>query len=79
MKTLFSAVWIQWKELAHYVGNFQSRWLVTVFYFTIALPFGLVARFLLDPLNIRRPPEMSGWNKRTESQVIHLGSSKRLF
>ena len=61
MKELFKNIWSGWKELAKYFGDFQSRWILTVFYFTIVFPFGVVARSVMDPLGIRTPPEGSNW------------------
>ncbi len=47
--------WIRWKRLAHVIGNFQARVLLTVFYFVIVPPFALIVRLLKDPLTLRRP------------------------
>ena len=46
------------------IGEFQVRAVLTLFYFTIALPFGLVNRLLRDPLHARRPPAESAWTPR---------------
>lgn len=45
-----------WKRLAHAIGTFQARILLTVFYAIIVLPVGIIARLLLDPLRIKRAP-----------------------
>ena len=45
-----------WKRVAHAIGNFQARVLLTVFYGIIIFPFGIVARLFSDPLRIKRPP-----------------------
>lgn len=78
MKTFFSALWTGWKELAGYFADFQSRWILAVFYFTILVPFGVIATFLMDALNVRNSPELSGWIDRTR-QVDDIKASKRLF
>ena len=53
------------KEILHYIGNFQARLLLTLFYFTLALPFGLVARWGMDPLQLRCSiPVTSAWRER---------------
>jgi hypothetical protein len=64
MRRLFSALWSNWKELTHYIGDFQSRLLLTVFYFTLALPFGLLGRFVMDPLALRKGQTGSNWSPR---------------
>lgn len=54
MKMLKRA-WQAWKELAHKIGNFQARVLLTFFYAILA-PFGVGTRFFSDPLRIKRLP-----------------------
>src|ERR1700680_1606052 len=46
-----------WTRLAHTIGNFQARILLTVFYGILVLPVGIIARLFLDPLRIKRPPK----------------------
>ncbi len=59
--------WKAWKGLAQRIGNFQARILLTFFYGSIVLPFGLAARFMTDPLRIkRRPPEWLDHPEETE-------------
>jgi len=53
---MLKRAWQAWKELAHKIGNFQARVLLTIFY-AILLPFGLVNRFFNDSLRIKRPPQ----------------------
>lgn len=49
-------LWQGWKRIAKKIGNFQSRVLLTIFYATIVLPFGLAARLFWDPLRIKKRP-----------------------
>jgi uncharacterized membrane protein YbhN (UPF0104 family) len=53
-----------WKRLAHTIGNFQARVLLTVFYGIIVFPLGIIARLFLDPLRIKRPP--THWLNRAD-------------
>jgi len=55
METL-KRLWQGWKRIAKKIGNFQSRVLLTIFYFTVVLPFGLAARLFSDPLRIKKRP-----------------------
>ncbi len=57
------AAWNGWKAVAHEIGDFQSRLLLTTFYFTIFAPFALVTRLLGDPLHLRRPAG-TAWRDR---------------
>jgi hypothetical protein len=49
-------LWEGWKKIAHKIGNFQARVLLTVFYAVLVLPFGLAARLFSDPLRIKKRP-----------------------
>lgn len=79
-------LWSAWRTMAHYIADFQSRLVLTVFYFTVALPFGLASRFLSDPLGVReydhkRPKpasEVSGWCAR-QTTDLNLEDVKRQF
>jgi hypothetical protein len=65
-------IWLAWdrfKIIAAIVGDVQGRVIVTLFYFTILVPFGLGARLFGDALRIRssgqpqwseRPPVQNG-------------------
>jgi hypothetical protein len=56
MLGLLKRAWQGWKKIAHKIGNFQARVLLTVFYGVLVLPFGLAARFFSDPLRIKKKP-----------------------
>jgi hypothetical protein len=45
-----------WKRVAHAIGNFQARVLLTVFYTIVVFPFGIVVRLFSDPLRIKHRP-----------------------
>lgn len=47
-------LWQAWKRFARRMGNYQSRVLMALLYFTVLLPFGLGVRLLSDPLHIKR-------------------------
>ena len=49
-------------KIAGVIGDFQSRVVLSLFYFIIVLPFGLVVRIFGDPLRIRKHRE-SGWTE----------------
>lgn len=52
-------LWAAWKRIAHVIGNFQARVLLTLIYAIFVLPFGLAIRFFSDPLNVKKRP--SNW------------------
>ena len=49
--------WEAWKKIAHKIGTFQARVLLTIIYAVIVLPFGLAVRLFGDPLRIKKLPE----------------------
>lgn len=61
-------LWERWKVIAHTVGTFQSRVLLTVFYYLILLPFGVGLRVLADPLHLRGR-QGSHWMGRTSGST----------
>lgn len=57
-----------WADLASSIGTFQARVLLTVLYFTWLAPFGLLVRFLSNPLDLRQSSgreATTGWKQRT--------------
>ena len=54
-------LWARWKRIAHKIGDFQARVLMTVFYFVILGPVALVLRWRSDPLAIK-PGTRKGWS-----------------
>jgi len=63
MKDFFKYIWQKWKIIAHAIGRFQTKLLLTIFYFMIISPFGSIMRlFGWDPLNTRKSKIKSGTN-----------------
>jgi len=58
--------WARWKHIARKIGNFQARVVLTLFYFTLAAPFGTAARWLSDPLRLKRRHARPEWHARPE-------------
>jgi hypothetical protein len=56
MLKMLKRLWEGWKKVAHAIGNFQARVLLTIFYAVLVLPFGVAARLFSDPLRIKRRP-----------------------
>jgi hypothetical protein len=56
MQTL-KRIWAAWKKIAHTIGNFQARVLLTIFYGVLVFPFGMAARLFSDPLRIKQLPK----------------------
>lgn len=56
--------WEGWKAFGRFMGNFLARIVLTVFYFTIFVPFGVGVRFFGDPLHIKSRPDTL-WRPRS--------------
>lgn len=66
-------LWEAWKKLAHKIGTFQSKVLLTVFYCVILAPFGLFVKLFQDPLHLKKPfSENSHWKTHKEEQMDNL-------
>ena len=55
--------WERLKVVAHAIGTFQARVLLSLFYFIVVPPFALVVK-MKDPLGLRRRDRTSGWIER---------------
>ena len=70
-------VWQAWKRFGQFMGDLIGRLVLTVFYFTLFMPFGLGVRLLGDPLAIR-PLSPAKWLERKTHDVT-LEDSRRLY
>jgi len=59
--------WEAWKVLAHKIGTFQARVLLTILYTILVLPFGLCVRLFADPLRIKHRP--AAWLDRSDKAI----------
>ena len=51
--TILRKFWEGWKRVGGFIGDVLGRLILTLFYFTLVLPFGLLMRILRDPLSLR--------------------------
>jgi hypothetical protein len=70
-------LWERWKVVAHVIGNFQARVLLTVFYFVIAPPFALIVKLGRDPLSLRRPSGGSYWVTRPRPESAERAGTRQ--
>ena len=75
MKKFLQFLWKGWLRFAHVVGRVNTVILLTVFYFVVLLPFGLVLRFLRV---VRRLAPVTFWIAR-EPDEASLASLRRPF
>lgn len=58
---LLGQVWRRWKAIAQVIGDFQARILLTLFYFILLTPGGIVVRAVSDPLRLKPPRGSTMW------------------
>jgi len=56
MWQLLKRIWDAWKRLAHKIGNFQARVMLTLLYCVVLMPIGVLVRLFADPLRIKKYP-----------------------
>jgi hypothetical protein len=73
---ILKQIWSFWKVIAEAIGNVIGRLVLTIFYFTLLMPFGLGVRSRGDPLTLKRPRHIE-WEKRT-IDIPSLDKARRL-
>jgi hypothetical protein len=70
--------WTKWKLISRRVGETQARIVLTVFYFTIMAPFGMIRTHLADPLQLKPSAQGPTWASRQRRQPT-LDDARRQF
>lgn len=68
--TFIKDFWNGWKAFGQFMGNWLARVVLTVFYFSVLVPFGLGVRLLADPLSTKRQPDMLWQPRSTGDQTL---------
>jgi hypothetical protein len=77
--TLLKALWAWWKAVAHRLGTFQARVILSAFYFVVLAPFALGMKVAADPFR-GRPPGASAWLPRlTRTDEDAVSHGRRQF
>jgi predicted CDP-diglyceride synthetase/phosphatidate cytidylyltransferase len=77
MLVLLKRIWEWWKRVALVIGVFQTKLILTLFYFAILSLFAVPARLFSDPLLIKKG-RSSWWFPRT-GQKDGLEDVRRQF
>jgi len=67
---LLRRVWATWKRFGQVVGDFIGRIVLTIFYFTIFMPFGLGVRLIGDPLAVKRKQGVRWLERKTRDLML---------
>jgi hypothetical protein len=76
MIKLFSTLFARWKVIAHKIGEFQSRLLLSFFYFVFFAPFAIGLKMFSDPLQIK---SFHGWLNRSDAEENPAESARRQY
>ena len=65
-KNPIKKLWLSWENFSKRMGSFQSRIILSLFYFIFVTPFALGVRIFSDPLNIKHHSSKSHWLSKKE-------------
>ena len=75
---LLKNLWRGWMRFGHFMGDIVGRVVMTLFYFTLLLPFGLVITLFGDPLDMKHQDKAPVWHARTTGDRT-LEDARRQF
>jgi len=70
-------IWGTWKRIGQFIGDFVARVVLSLFYFTLFVPFAVGVRLFSDPLGMRKH-NPSRWLERT-TRDSSLHDARRQF
>ena len=62
--------WPEWKAFGHFLGDWLGRIVLTIFYFTVFVPFGIGVRLFGDPLHLKKQPDEQWRPRETGDQTL---------
>lgn len=75
---LWIRLWTRWKRFGHRIGDFQARLILTLIYFVVLAPYGVVVRLFGDVLDVRRAERTTMWiRKKKEEPTVE--NARRQF
>jgi hypothetical protein len=76
VKETLLKIWHAWKKFGQFLNDWVARVILSIFYFTIFMPFGIGVRLLLDPLTLK-PDHTAKWQERVTTD-LDLKDGKKL-
>jgi hypothetical protein len=64
LREIVGLAWERFKIITLVIGDVQGRLVMTAFYFTVLIPFGLVSRLFTDPLSLKSKHTPPTWIDR---------------
>ncbi len=65
-KNPIKKLWLSWENFSKRMGSFQSRIILSLFYFIFVTPFALGVKIFSDPLKIKHKSSKSHWLPKKE-------------
>lgn len=78
LKNPIKRLWEIWKNFSNRMGNFQTRIILSLFFFLLVSPFAFIVKVSSDPLRIKRRGIKSFWLPKKEIK-IDLEQYRRQF
>jgi len=75
---IFSNLWQRWKNFSKRMGIFQSKLILSLFFFIVVSPFALAVKIFSDPLRIKHKSSKSHWLSKREIKAT-LEQYRRQF
>ena len=63
-------IWHVWKAFGQFIGDLLARVVLTLFYFTVFVPFGLGVKLFSDPLQLKNAPAEFWRPRSTGDQTL---------
>ena len=71
--------WQAWKRFGQFLGDILARVVLTLFYFTLFLPFGIGVTWFSDPLRKRKTGPLAWLPRPPAGEEPSLASARRQF
>jgi hypothetical protein len=78
MMKVLRAIWTTWKRIGQFIGDFIARVVLSLFYFTLFVPFGVGVRLFGDPLDVKAKASSSWWLERATRDLV-IDDARRQF
>jgi hypothetical protein len=79
MKVL-RVIWTTWKRIARFIGDIIARVILSLFYFTLFVPFALGVRLFSDPLGAKAREEINpSWWLERATHDLTVDDARRQF
>ncbi len=75
---LLNKFWRGWMRFGHFMGDVVGRVVLTIFYFTIMLPFSFIVTLFSDPLDMKHKDKAPAWQARATGDR-NLEEARRQF